>query len=195
MRVFGFATGYAKEEGIDSGSRFFLMDYVHRARPLNHVDKGVFLLFCGVVLGGLTLWCWRFATTEVQAPTWHERVQAPAAVRGATMLAFALMLLFSPHYAWYNLWLVPFMVLAPSLPLLVYVLGFFYGYTTGLADPGPKMFLLNERLYLAVAIAFALHFVLKRWPIWPKLISRDRVGEDAVLAEVREDRAAVTAHG
>ncbi len=68
------------------------------------------------------------------------------------MLGFAMMLLFSPHYPWYIVWLVPLLLLAPSLPLLAYVLGFFYLFTTQLADPGPKMFLLNEILYGGTAL-------------------------------------------
>jgi hypothetical protein len=49
----------------------------------------------------------------------------------------------------------------PNLPALVYIGGFFYGYTTDLADPGPKMFLLNEYLYAAVLIAVAVNLLLK----------------------------------
>lgn len=173
-RVFGFLSGYTKEEGIDSGSRFFPLDYVHSLRGFHWVQKGMFLAFCAIVLGGLTLCAWRHATTETALGKMEGVFAAPAFVRASTMLAFALMLLFSPHYAWYNLWLVPLVVLAPSLPLFTYVLGFFYAYTTGLADPGPKMFLLNERLYLAVGIAFVLHAVHERWPVWPSLVSRQR---------------------
>jgi hypothetical protein len=83
----------------------------------------------------------------------------------AFALAAALMFLFSPHYAWYILWLVPFFTLMPNLPILTYILGFFYLYTTALAEPGPKMFLANEILYAAVLAAFLLQLALNRWPI------------------------------
>ena len=172
--VFGFLGGYTKEEGIDSGSRFFLLDYAHTLPGLGNVPKWSFLLLCVVVLGGLALWAWQHARVEQVAPATIEPLPAPAFVRLSALLALAMMLLFSPHYDWYLLWLVPLMTLAPSLPLFTYVLGFFYGFTTGLAAPGPKMFLLNERLYLAVAISFALHLLFKRWPIWPALLSRRR---------------------
>ena len=173
-RVFGFLSGYSKEEGIDSGSRFFLLDYAHSFRSFADLPKGLFTLFCAVVIGGVALWAWRFATPEIVPSVREEPLGAPAFVRASAMLALALMLLFSPHYAWYNLWLVPMMVVAPSLPLFTYVLGFFYAYTTGLATPGPKMFLLNERLYAAVALSFVLHFALRRWPLWPLLLARQR---------------------
>lgn len=74
------------------------------------------------------------------------------------------MLLFSPHYAWYIIWLVPFFSLMPNLPILTYLLGFFYLYTTALAEPGPKMFLANEILYAAVFAAFLAQLAFKRWP-------------------------------
>ena len=112
----------------------------------------------------------------------------PAFVKAAAMLAFALMLLFSPHYAWYNVWLVPFMVLLPYLPLLGYTLVFFYGYTTALAAmPGPQMFLLNERIYLVTAVALILHFACKRWPVWNHLVTEGRAAQDrARLVLLRE---------
>jgi hypothetical protein len=80
-------------------------------------------------------------------------------------LAAALMFLLSPHYAWYIIWLVPFFTLMPNLPILTYLLGFFYLYTTALAEPGPKMFLANEILYAAVFAAFLLQIIFSRWPI------------------------------
>jgi hypothetical protein len=83
----------------------------------------------------------------------------------AFALAAALMFLFSPHYAWYIIWLVPFFTLMPNLPILTYLLGFFYLYTTALAEPGPKMFLANEILYAAVFAAFLIQLALKRWPL------------------------------
>jgi alpha-1,6-mannosyltransferase len=83
----------------------------------------------------------------------------------AFALAAALMFLFSPHYAWYIIWLVPFFTLMPNLPILTYLLGFFYLYTTALAEPGPRMFLANEILYAAVFVAFIVQIILNRWPI------------------------------
>jgi alpha-1,6-mannosyltransferase len=181
MGVFGFLSGYSKEEGIDSGARFFLLDWAHTLPGLGGLPTWVYFGFCAVVMGGLTWWCWRYATVEfctdgeqvhgvpqVQIPgANHKRGKTPAFVRGAMLLALAMMLLFSPHYAWYITWLVPFVCLLPELPLLAYVLGFFYLYTTQLADPGPKMFLLNEILYGGFAIVVLLQVtVLRRWPLW-----------------------------
>ncbi len=74
---------------------------------------------------------WRNASVERLG---EMRVQRPAFVRGSTMLALALMLLFSPHYSWYIAWLVPLLVVFPNWVTLAYVCAFFYGFTTQWAD-------------------------------------------------------------
>jgi hypothetical protein len=169
MGVFGFLSGYSKEEGIDSGSRFFLLDWV-QSRSSGKIPVGAYLVFCAVVMAGLVWWAWRYATVEDCAP--HSSTMklsmngAPRYLQGAMMLGFAMMLLFSPHYPWYIVWLVPFFALVPNLPLLAYLMAFYYGFATELADPGPKMFLLNELIYGFVAVMILLHVaVLRRWPL------------------------------
>jgi len=173
--VFGFLGGYTKEEGLDSGTRFFLLDWVKGLPGLGWVPLGAYLLLCAAVLGGIAWWAWRWAAVEsflsptVPHPAGQSaRVEngAPRFVRAAMLLALAMTLLFSPHYPWYIAWLVPFLVLLPNLPLLAYVMLFFYLFTTALADPGPKMFLLNEILYGALAVVILLdRTVLRRWPL------------------------------
>jgi hypothetical protein len=106
-------------------------------------------------------WCWSSVCRQGDGAD----VSDAAFLRPAFALAAALMFLFSPHYAWYIIWLVPFFTLLPNLPILTYLLGFFYLYTTALAEPGPKMFLANEILYGSVLAALILQFVLNRWPV------------------------------
>jgi hypothetical protein len=156
--VFGFLGGYAKEEGMSSGTRYFLLDYANKVRGLEWVTKADYIAFCAVVMGWMSWWCWKHATTE------HARVRGrvPAFVRGSMMLAMALMLLFSPHYPWYIAWLVPLLALDPNWMTLTYVCAFFYGFTTQWADPGPKMFVLNTWIYFAAGCAFAMHIAWTR---------------------------------
>ena len=157
--VFGFAGGYVKEEGMDSGARFFLLELAQRVPGLQSLPNAAFIAFAAGVFLALTLWAWRTgcrrggALAEFLAPTFA--------------FAIALMLLFSPHYPWYIAWLIPFLVLMPSLPMFTYLCGFFYLCTTALAvGYGPKQFLLNEYLYgwtaLAGIISLALHFLKRR---------------------------------
>lgn len=171
MLVFGFLfTGYTKEEGMESGTRYFPLDFVRQRLHMPWMPNAAFYLLCAAALGGVTWWCWQRATVE-GVP---EGRGVPAFVRGAGWLGFALMLLFSPHYPWYVIWLVPFMVVMPNLPMYVYVMGLWFGLTTGLATPGPKMFLLNERLYLAVLVSFPVTWALRRWDVLGRMRSPAR---------------------
>ena len=93
------------------------------------------------------------------------RVQRPAFARASMMLALALMLLFSPHYAWYIAWLVPLLALYPNWVTLTYVCAFFYGFTTQWAVPGPQMFVLNSWIYFAVLCALVVDIAWREWPV------------------------------
>ncbi len=113
------------------------------------------------------------ATSPAAIPTKLDQIYASATdstpnapfLLPALALAWALMLLFSPHYPWYVAWLIPFLCLIPNLPLAAYILGFFYLCTTALAvGTGPKQFLLNQYLYAGLLLATLLHLALRRWP-------------------------------
>ena len=159
--VFGFLNGYAEEEGLNSGTRYFLLDYAQKLRGLHWLTKTNYLILCALVFAAITLWAWRHASTQCLGANATDR--RPAYVRGSMMLALALMLLFSPHYPWYIVWLIPLMALDPNWVALVYVCAFFYGFTTRWAVPGPKLFLLDEWIYFAVACSLVAAFVWQRY--------------------------------
>ncbi len=157
LLVFGFLGGYVKEEGIETGARYFLLELTQQLPGLHRLPTAAFYIACAAVFGALALWSLRVAADPAAS---HAAFLRPAFAHAA-----ALMFLFSPHYAWYIIWLVPFLTLVPNLTIFVYVTGFFYGYTTAFADPGPKMILLNKYLYSAVFIAAIADIALRRWPI------------------------------
>jgi alpha-1,6-mannosyltransferase len=197
MLVFGFLGGYATEEGITTGTRYFLLELAQQMPGLHSLTTTGYVIFCAAVFAAITWWCWQTAgeqgsahyptPTNPGAPSsrglialrWafaqpREPHSSPgpfslsadaAFLPRAFALAAALMFLFSPHYAWYILWLVPFFTLMPNLPILTYLLGFFYLYTTALAVPGPNMFHANEILYAAVLAAFLIQLAMKCWPV------------------------------
>jgi len=161
--VFGFLGGYAYEEGLDSGTRYFLLDYAQRLRGLNWLTKTDYQILCAVLFAVITLWTWRNASDERLGL--NVRVQRPAFVRASMMYALALMLLFSPHYPWYIAWLIPLVALYPNWMTLAYVGAFFYGFTTKWAVPGPGMFALNSWMYFAVLCAFVVEIAWREWAL------------------------------
>jgi alpha-1,6-mannosyltransferase len=203
LLVFGFLGGYVKEEGMATGSRYFLLELAQRIPGLHGLTTTAYFLFCVAIFVTILWWCWQVAnqqgngdyrsatnpgitnpgTTNLGAPCpavadMGSHSSSAAFLPPAFTLAAVLMFLFSPHYAWYILWLVPFFTLMPNLPILTYLLGFFYLYTTALAEPGPKMFLANEILYAAVFVALIIQVALKRWPIHRTLFVQHTIASE-----------------
>ena len=155
--VLGFLPSYAKEEGVETGQRFFLLDLAEHHWPSHHIPNLAFYLFSALVFGLLMLWSWRTCSKQQSDP---KAFLAPA-----LGFAMALMLLFSPHYPWYVAWLVPFLVLMPSLTVLTYIGVFWYLCNTSLAvGTGPLQYHLNEILYSSVLLAFIIGVTLRRLP-------------------------------
>ena len=161
-RVFGFLGGYMKEEGIDSGTRFFLLDLTKHVLRLQHDPVTLFYFFASLLFAGLVIWCWR---TSNQNSEEDENVSPGQSFLPQSLcLALAMMLLFSPHYAWYVAWLIPFLAVVPNLPTFTYVCGLFYLCLTPYgAGTQQAQYVLNGILYSLVALAAVLDFLSRRW--------------------------------
>ena len=149
--VLGFLPEYAKEEGLESGSRYFLLTLARHGLHWEALPTAAFYGFAALLLLGLAVWAW--VTSEV-SPL--------AAIRCCFVIAAVFMLLFSSHYPWYYLWLLPFLSLIPYVPMLYFITASFYLYTTQLANPGPAMYYMFEWLYGTTAL-LALWCLGARW--------------------------------
>ena len=87
IHVLGFLPEYAKEEGLESGSRYFLLTLARHSLHWETLPTGAFYAIAALLLLGLSLWAW---LTSEAAPL--------TAIRCSFVLAAALMLLFSSHY-------------------------------------------------------------------------------------------------
>jgi hypothetical protein len=139
--VLGFLPEYAKEEGMESGSRYFLLTLARHGLHWDGLPTAVFYGFAAVVLLGLA-WVASFKSED----------NALAAIGYCFAIATALMLLFSSHYPWYYLWLLPFLCIIPNVPMLYFITACFYLYTTQLANPGPAMYYMFQWLYATTAL-------------------------------------------
>jgi alpha-1,6-mannosyltransferase len=162
--VFGFLGGYVQEEGMETGTRYFLLELAEHVTHRS-LSSAAYLVFAGAVFLALIVWSWRTCCRPGSAPA--------SFLRPAMCFALAMMLLFSPHYPWYVAWLIPFLVLCPSLTVLTYVCGLFYLCTTQWATgSGAPQFYLNEQLYCAVLIAAVVEFALYRIPATRRWLAR-----------------------
>ena len=140
-QVLGFLPDYAKEEGMESGSRYFLLTLARHSLHWEGLPTAAFYGFAALLLLGLAVWAW---LTSEAGPL--------AAIRCCFAIATVLMLLFSSHYPWYYLWLLPFLSLIPYVPMIYFSTACFYLYTTSLANPGPAMYYMFEWLYATTAL-------------------------------------------
>lgn len=149
-RVLGFLPDYAREEGINSGSRYFLLAF---ARNVTHtsISTGAYLAVCAAGFAALSWWALK------------KSEERNAFLITAFVFVCALTLLFSPHYPWYFLWLVPFTVLIPYVPIVFYVTASFFLYTTSLAAPGPRMYFMNEWLYGSLLTLIVIDWGKRRY--------------------------------
>jgi hypothetical protein len=171
-----------QEEGIETGTRYFLLELAQHLPGLHHLSPAPYFVFVALVFGALILWCWRTCSN----PQWSGAGSAQTQLFGlpadagflvpAFALALALMLLFSPHYPWYVAWLVPFLTLVPDITVFAYVCGLFYLCTTAIAvGYGPKEFLLNEILYAGVLIALVLDIAVRGWTVRRRRLATEAV--------------------
>jgi hypothetical protein len=103
--VLGFLPGYLREEGLESGSRYWLLQVAQALGAPLH--PAVYVVPVAGSLVALAAWvCLRRRPRDDFA--------------GASLLlASAAVLAFSPHYAWYVAWLLPLAALAASVPVLL----------------------------------------------------------------------------
>jgi alpha-1,6-mannosyltransferase len=105
-KLFGFLGGYVHEEGFDQGSGIFLWRLLGAIVPLPGDAFALYFPAAAVVMAALALLV-------------VMREQRPGAdLAGAMLLAVTFTVLFSPHYAWYFAWLVPFLCFYPIIGIV-----------------------------------------------------------------------------
>jgi hypothetical protein len=142
-RVLGFLPGYASEEGLQSGARFFLLQLAQALFGESRVAGTVYVAFAVLFMGALAAWCLLK----------RESGERDYVVRAA-LLATAFTVLLSPHYTWYFAWLVAFLCFVQVkavAPLLCLTTAAFMLYGTWLGDAPAQMLRLNASIYVPSA--------------------------------------------
>jgi hypothetical protein len=134
-KVFGYLLGYAAEERLSNGDAVFGIALLRRIGLHGSSAPLVYGALAAVVMGWLTL---RALSASMSAndeaiPFWRQRERAsdPASLPDlAGALATAAMVLLSPHYPWYFVWLVPFVAMKPQASLIWLTVAAFALYVT-----------------------------------------------------------------
>jgi hypothetical protein len=144
--VLGFLPGYVGEEGLISGSRYYLLQLAEGLAGVQ-LPAAVYLVGAGLALAALSLRTWLARDAESN--------------RGALVIGAAAMLLYSPHYSWYLVWLLPLAALARFTPVLLLGANSFVLYASLLVESGPTALWAGHLLYLPF-LALSLVWLVRK---------------------------------
>lgn len=103
-QALGFLGQYGHEEALDTGSGFWLLALLGSVVHLPAWAETIYVALSLLVLAGLGY-----------ALAFRMQVHSARAMAGAAaVMALALLILLSPHYAWYYPWIAGFAAIAPS---------------------------------------------------------------------------------
>jgi hypothetical protein len=153
--VLGFLRPYIHEEGfVQSGARYFLIEGLRR---LVSIPTDIFLILATAVFIGVAVW-------------WSGRVKRDAVdvARGATVVIGLYLLVTTPRYAWYYVWMIPFLCLAPRVGWLYLTAAaalLYLVWYTPLVYPGLPLW-----LGAAVCVPTVMWLVWEWWENTTKLV-------------------------
>ncbi len=135
--VLGFLPGYAAEEGFGAGGAgFYLLSLIRTLPWCGGLPTLAYIAGAGAVLAALAIRS-------------LLRDSLDNDFTGAAWLAAAFVVLVSPHYPWYFVWLIVFACFAPRLSLLWLTIASFLLY---LVPVGSQLVRDNHRLLVELAI-------------------------------------------
>ena len=177
--VLGFLPGYAAEQGMQSGWRYYLLAVARKLFGAGEVPTALFLVCALMLLAGLALWV--FVRKEARADVY---------VRGALLLAASFTVLLSPHFPWYFAWLVPFLCLVPCAPVFYLTVASFVLYWTWIGDSPDQLFIINSCLYPPCFLLAAFAWWTRRSRLWS--ITRRTNNANAPVASAHATDAAIS---
>jgi len=151
LGVLGFLPGYMKEEGLQSGERFYLWTLLQRARPAPWFNGGWYMGLLLLALLLVAVWL-----------IFRKKHAGGDFLLHAAILASLCAVLFSPHYPWYFAWILPLLVFVPYVPMFYLSVSAFILYESRLQE-GPETLLRDNTLrYLPFLVLIAVHWLWRR---------------------------------
>lgn len=160
----GFLPGYVSEEGLSSGTGFFLWYLLNAALPLAKVGVLPYLVFAAAILGSLGIYI-------VLSDSSGDRY-----VGFAAALAVAFTVLLSPHFPWYFAWILAFLCFKPSAAALYLSVAsmLLYLISSGGPDRDGNRMLIESAIYGPFAVLLVIE-LRRGWAsrIGPSWIRRE----------------------
>jgi hypothetical protein len=166
-QVFGYLPGYAQEEGLQNGNRFFLLGLARKLLGESNVPNVAYMIFAALVLASLAAWV-----------LFRPDDSGISYVTRAFVLASAFTILLSPRYEWYFAWLIPFLCFVPCAPVFALTASGFVLYLFWFGETPNQSLVVNAFLY----VPFALLCALSLWRQRARAGKRHTGTRDAVLS-------------
>lgn len=139
--VLGFLPGYTQEEGLQTGTQFYLLSLARRALGEASVQNATYLICAILIFSLVAFWS-----------VWKRERNDSSYTARALVMTVTFVVLLSPRYAWYFVWIVAFACLLPLPPLFYLTTACFVLYKLWHpAGPG-QLLLLNTIIYLPFAL-------------------------------------------
>jgi alpha-1,6-mannosyltransferase len=160
--VLGFLPQYAKEEGLQSGERYYpldLIDYILDWCGVVHdLPPAVFTSMALAGLGGIAIWAF-----YRQPPFGRENSETQGQwIFSAFVLALTFSTLLSSYYPWYYSWLALFLCFVPSSAALALTLMLWPLYRSLFDQSADDLFRFQSRVFLPFFALLVLMWIVRK---------------------------------
>jgi alpha-1,6-mannosyltransferase len=159
--VLGFLPQYAKEEGLQSGERYYLLvliDYILDWCGVVHdLPPAVFTSMASALLGAIAIWA-----LYRQPPFGRENSEIQGQwIFSAFVLALTFSTLLSSYYPWYYSWLALFLCFVPNSAALAMTLMLWPLYRSLFDQSADDLFRFQSRVFLPFFALLVLTWIMR----------------------------------
>jgi alpha-1,6-mannosyltransferase len=159
--VIGFLPQYTKEEGLQSGGRYYLLvliDYILGWCGVVHdLPPAIFMSIALAVLGAIAIWA-----LYQQPPFGRENSETQGRwIFSAFVLALTFSILLSSYYPWYYSWLALFLCFVPNCAALALTLITWPLYRSLFDQSADDLFRFQSRVFLPFFALLVLMWIMR----------------------------------
>ena len=160
--VLGFLPQYAKEEGLQSGGRYYLLDLIDYILDwcgvVHDLPPAVFTSMALAGLGAIAIWAF-----YREPPFGRENSETQGQwIFSAFLLALTFSTLLSSYYPWYYSWLALFLCFVPNSAALALTLILWPLYRSLLDQSADDLFRFQSRVFLPFFAILVLMWIMRK---------------------------------
>jgi alpha-1,6-mannosyltransferase len=159
--VLGFLPQYAKEEGLQSGGRYYLLDLIDYILDwcgvVHDLPPAVFTSTALAGLGAIAIWAF------YRQPPFGRRDRETHGewIFSAFVLALTFSTLLSSYYPWYYSWLALFLCFIPNSPALALTLMLWPLYRSLSEQSADDLFRFQSRIFLPFLALIIVTWIMR----------------------------------